>query len=205
MKAVCFWPPLAGTCILIGLAGCDRSLPSAAAPEQPRPALEEKAAPSEPANEPILETVAAEIELEQPASHQPLVAAAALRPSKISAPGTLTLIIRAKTAPGWHIYPGDRPAGTSEPTRLELDLPPGVEPAADWVYPEATASEVGGDGQLVYEGEFSFQRRLKVAKAAPPGEFRVGCEIRYQACDPTSCRPPGTLKLEATADVIQNQ
>lgn len=206
MKAIFTRLPLAGTCFLMGLAGCDRSLPTLAGkPEQPRPALEEQTAPSEATTSQAIGKAEAEIELEQPASHQPFVAAAALRPSKISAPGTLTLVIRAKTAPGWHIYPADRPAGTSQPTRLELDLPPGVEPAGDWIYPEAIASEVVSDGQLAYEGEFSFQRRLKVGKEAPPGEFRVRCEIHYQACDPFSCRPPETLTVEAAAGVVQNQ
>lgn len=202
-KTFSWWTVMFG-CLLMGLSGCSQSsATSSAGLNEPQPGVKAQTAPSETDTEETVETVDPELELDEPASYKPLVAAAVLRPSKVPASGTLTLTIRAKTAPGWHIYAAGQQVGSSLPTRLELELPDGVEAAGDWIYPQAAENHVGGDGQLIYEGEFTFQQRLKVGPETPLGAIKVGCEIYYQACDPFSCRPPESLKLEAAAEVVQ--
>jgi len=103
----------------------------------------------------------------------------------------------------WHIYAESGPIGISQPTRLDLHLPDGVEADGDWVYPEPVQGDGSKGTQLIYEGDVLFRRRLKVTDAASSGRLSVGCEITYQACDAFSCRPPESLKLEAVAEVVQ--
>lgn len=202
-KAVA-WSIFVAGCLPLCFAGCDRSRPTAiSGPGKAQlPVEADQAEPSAALDEVTRDPTADEVELGEPTSYKPLVAAAAIFPMNFQTPGNATLLIRVKTAPGWHIYAADKPAGTSQPTRLDLQLPEGVEAEGDWIYPEATKSGVGSDGKFVYEGDFAFRRRLKVSEGTPRGRFNVGCEIHYQACDPFSCRPPETATVEATADVV---
>jgi DsbC/DsbD-like thiol-disulfide interchange protein len=188
--------------LLVCLVGCNESAPTriseSARPQALSEALQDSA--SGASTDEASENSSREIILQEPASYNPLVAGALLVPSKLPAPGMMTLLIRVKTAPGWHIYAADRPAGAAQPTRLELKLSDGVETVGDWLYPEASPG--AGKGQAVYEGDFAFRRRLKVTDAAVAGQFKVECEIHYQACDPFSCRPPESLHVEVVAHFV---
>ncbi|HWB13141.1 MAG TPA: protein-disulfide reductase DsbD domain-containing protein [Pirellulales bacterium] len=196
---------------LLCCLGCGRPTPAAtpAVPLQEDSTPPVVAAPSQAALPVAAETAEAptqgvdadDVEVDEPVGHKPVAAGVILAPSKLTAPDTATLLIRVKTAPGWHIYAVGQPAGTSQPTRLELSLPEGLEPDGDWVYPEAVA----GGGNAIYEGDFSFRRRLRLTEAAQPGRLKVGCQIAYQACDPFSCRPPETLRVETAVEVVSNR
>jgi DsbC/DsbD-like thiol-disulfide interchange protein len=195
-----------GACLLACLAGCARPASSGFGNHEgsKTPIATQHKRSTDVEMEQVSEGIAnVEIELEEPASYNPFVARAALVPADVEVPRTLTFIIRAKTAPGWHVYAADGPVGISQPTRLDLQLPRGVEPDGDWVYPEPTQGDGGNGAQLVYEGDLVFRRRLKITDAASSGGLSVGCEITYQACDAFSCRPPENLKLEAVADAVQ--
>jgi len=194
-----------GTCLLACLAGCDSpasSVSDAQVESLPTPAMGHEGPTAVEVESTSEDSNVVEIELEEPLSYKPFVARAVLVPVNLETPVTLTFIIRAKTAPGWHIYAEGGPAGISQPTRLNLQLPDGIEADGDWTYPEPTQGPDGSDAQLIYEGEVFFRRRLKVTDAALSGRLSVGCEITYQACDAFSCRPPETLKLEAVAEVV---
>jgi DsbC/DsbD-like thiol-disulfide interchange protein len=149
-------------------------------------------------DEPRSSTV--DIALDAPTSRRPVVAGAALAPAKVNAGGTVTLVVKAKVAPSWHIYAADLPTGSSIPTTLKLKLPKGVSLKGDWTYP--VAAQNASDNTWVYEGELTFQHALKVAPDVPSGPIEVTCEFGYQACDPSSCRPPTKIDLKARADVL---
>jgi hypothetical protein len=194
-------------CLLVCLVGCVRpatttvvgkqaadkqaETPQAAAQEQPEATVEAETAlaPAE------------EVDVSEPPVSNPVAAAAAILPATLTAPAMATLVIRVRTAPAWHIYSADGPTGIGQPTRLELKLPEGIEPEGDWVNPEASPGP--GAGQLVYEGDFTFRRRLKITEQAPLGRVEISCQIDYQACDPFLCRPPESLTLQAGAEVVQ--
>lgn len=142
------------------------------------------------------------IDLDRPTARNPVTAGAALTPSNVQPGGTVTLVVQAKTAPTWHIYPVDLKGDIGIPTGLKLNLPDGVEPAGDWAVPEAVPHVTGAEEYLVYEGEMTFRRTLRVGADASPGPLEVTCDFRYQACDPTSCLPPRTVTLQATAEVV---
>ena len=108
-----------------------------------------------------------DVPLEEPASYRPLVAAAVLRPANVEATGLLTLIIRAKTAPGWHIYAANQPAGTSQPTRLDFDLPTASSRRAiEYIRGHGPR----GERRAVHlRGRIIVQRRRRPAREALPG------------------------------------
>ncbi len=180
--------------------GCDKpsrtspgAPPSQGAKPQTDAAQPDRERPPEPP--PI------QLTLDQPNSQRPVVAGAALQPAQVKPGQTVTLVVQAQTAPSWHIYAAQNPTGTGIATSLKWHWPEGVEPVGDWSYPKA---RLGGDGQnLIYDGELTFRRQLRIAANTRPGTLRLTGELGYQACDPFVCRPPATLKLEATAEVVQ--
>ena len=134
----------------------------------------------------------------KPDARDPVSFEATLAPARVGAGGELDLIIRVETAPTWHIYAAEGSGGPGIPTTLDLKLPEGVVTEGEWVHPEPVK---GSDGQMVYEGAVEFRRRLRVGADVAPGMIEVGCEIGYQACDPSSCRPPARSALKARAEV----
>jgi DsbC/DsbD-like thiol-disulfide interchange protein len=140
------------------------------------------------------------IPLEEPSTQQPVVAGAALSPTRVRPGDTLVLTVQVKLAPTWHLYAPEGRHGSGMPVSLKAQLPAGVETAGDWVYPKAAVNLK--DQSRVYEDAVIFRYALKVAADARPGPLRVTCEFGYQVCDPFSCRPPTTEKLEASAEVV---
>lgn len=130
---------------------------------------------------------------------KPVAAQASLSPATVRAGDTTTLVVEAKIAPGWHIYAADDLTGTTIPTSLKLKLPKGLSAQGDWTYPTAKPGREG-EGSI-YEGTVKFRRTLKADVHATSGPLAVECEVRYQACDATSCRPPTKLTVKSTATV----
>jgi len=149
---------------------------------------------------PDSETFSTAVALDDPKDNQVIAAAAALLPNKIQAGETLTLVVKAKTAPTWHIYPCDARKAKFAPTTLKLELPAGITPLGDWRVPPPQKDLEYGD--FIYEGTLVFHRKLRVATSAKPGPITLRCELGYQACDPFVCRPPATISLDATAEVV---
>jgi DsbC/DsbD-like thiol-disulfide interchange protein len=143
---------------------------------------------------------AVKIALEAPSDRNPVVAGAAVAPTKVKAGETFTLVVQASTASNWHIYAADAPTGGSIPTTLKLKLPEGVSTKGEWIYP-ASKQHAGVDG-WIYDGDLTFRRKLKVASDVPAGPIEITCEFGYQACDASSCRPPTKLRLKAKAEIL---
>jgi DsbC/DsbD-like thiol-disulfide interchange protein len=143
------------------------------------------------------------IPLDPPTDRRPVVAGAAISPAKVRAGDTVTLVVQVKTASKWHIYAADMPTEGSIPTTLKLKLPDGVQAKGKWSYPSAVQNR-NGEG-WVYEGDLTFRRALTLASDVPAGQIEVTCEFGYQACDPSSCKPPAKLSLKAKVEVAPAQ
>ncbi len=139
--------------------------------------------------------------VDEPNENHPVAAAAALFPPHARAGELLTLVVQIKTAPRWHVYSTQALSGTGFSTTLKLQLAPGVEAFGDWICPPPH-SGVGGQGPI-YEGSVKFTRRLAIGRQMISGPINVTCKLGYQACDPFSCRPPETVALKATAEIVQ--
>ncbi len=106
------------------------------------------------------------------------------------------LEIRAHVRSGWHIN-SDRPLDSDFiPTRLTLDLPPGLSvkrieyPMASRVKPAFSDQELS-----VFDGDLTF--RAEVQAASDLGEqltrFPVTVRLEYQACNEVECLRPVTV------------
>jgi len=138
--------------------------------------------------------------IRSPNRREPVVAETECSPTRVRAGDCLTLVVRVRTAPSWHITAVKGSKGPEVATSLSLTLPPSVEPDGDWSYPEPLP---GANGHLSYAGTVEFRRRLRVNKRTEAGPIAVTCTLGYQACDPFSCRPPTEMVLEVKAEVVE--
>jgi hypothetical protein len=103
----------------------------------------------------------------------------------------LTMVL--EVAPGFEIQTLTA-APPAIATRLQLELPPGVESNGDWTAPVAVRS-MAVDGHASHTGRTEFTRELIVGPAAVPGLHELRCAIRYQACDAQRCLRPEEFTL----------
>ena len=125
-------------------------------------------------------------------------------PGQPLAPGaTAQLVAVAKVESGWHVNAHKPSEPFLIPTAITLTLPDGVTAGA-MSYPEPEAKSFAfaeGKKLLVYEGEIRMEASLTVPAAYTESEIVVAGELRYQACNDTTCLPPRTVRAEATARV----
>jgi DsbC/DsbD-like thiol-disulfide interchange protein len=140
------------------------------------------------------------IALDPPTDRHPVVAGAALVPGKVNPGGTVTLIVKSRIAPMWHIYAADAPTGGSIATTLKLKLPDGVSTKGEWNYPTPIKNP-DAEG-WIYQGDLTFSRTLKLSPDLAPRAIEIACEFGYQACDAFSCRPPTTIDLKLKAQIL---
>ncbi len=152
----------------------------------------------------LLDTARKAVSLDPPTAGRKVAVSAALTPAKARAGESVTLIVRARLAPSWHIYAVDGPKGFLVPTSLDLKLPEGLRANGEWKLPKAVIHGTGEFLSWVYRGDVVFRRELRITKDVRPGKVGVSCTVRYQACDPSVCRPPTKVKLTATVEVVSD-
>jgi hypothetical protein len=103
-----------------------------------------------------------------------------------------------KVNPGFHINSHTPHEKSFIPTQLGLVEPPGMTVGSvDFPPGEDFSLAINPNEKLsVYTGDFVLRAHVK-AKA---GEHLIQGQLRYQACDATSCYPP--RKAPVTVDVI---
>lgn len=114
----------------------------------------------------------------------------------------VTLTVRMRIAAGWHVYAPDTKKG--RPTKLRLQLPDDLAVDGKWELP-TSETNASADGGLIYRGEQTFRRRLKLAPNATPGEAIIQCMLTYQACSELICLPPRTVKFSSSVAVTREE
>jgi thiol:disulfide interchange protein DsbD len=118
--------------------------------------------------------------------------------------GSDTRVALQVTLPdGYHVQ-SDKPRDPNLiPTVLTVDVPEGVT-VAEIVYPATVETKlVGVDEPLaVFERTFAIGVRLSVASTVEPGELKVPAQLRYQACNDTTCFAPTTATAEWTLRMV---
>jgi DsbC/DsbD-like thiol-disulfide interchange protein len=144
------------------------------------------------------------VDVAQPNDSSPVSVDATISADRIQAGDTISLAIRARIAPGWHIY-GLVGSGLNPPTRIELILPSGISPVGEWDAP-APVSQVSPVGLAsVYLGEVTFSRKLKVSAAHLQERDSITCDFHYQACDHSRCMRPEVIKLTVPLHVVSHK
>ena len=101
---------------------------------------------------------------------------------------------------GFHVQSNKPRDPTLIPTELTVDAPAGVTVAEIVFPPTVDLKLVGVDQPLaVFERTFAIGVRLHVASTVAPGERQVPAQLRYQACNDTTCFAPTTADAAVDA------
>jgi thiol:disulfide interchange protein len=119
------------------------------------------------------------------------------------APGTVGhLAAVVHVDEGWHVNSHQPTYDYLIPTRLEVTLPAGWEPAAiSYPQPLMARFTFADEPLSVFEGTVGIVAAFKVPAATPAGDVPVELALRYQACNDTQCLPPVTRKEQAVIRV----
>jgi hypothetical protein len=84
------------------------------------------------------------------------------------------------------------------PTVLTPELPKGIR-LVEMHYPEGVRRKFAfaSEEMAVYEGKVTLRMKLQATSEAPLGKLSVPVELRYQACNDTTCLPPVRIPLKA--------
>ena len=138
-----------------------------------------------------------EVPADEPAGDAKVQFGVAVDPPN-AAPGSLVTVgVRARISPTWHIYAMDKPTGVNSPTSIQLTLPSGLEEVGDWSTPESHLFAEDTNG---YEGDVTFRRFVRVKDDAS-GPQEIALEIGFQTCTESSCMPPAKMSASTTVTV----
>jgi len=126
---------------------------------------------------------------------------ATIEPASCKPGDTVTLVLQATVADGWHAY------GTREKTNVPVALKAdkwqlgGLELAGVAEVPPGERHDTLGIEQFPLPNEFTVKQALKVPAATVAGEITVKGVLGYQICDANSCLPPSTMAFSAKVKV----
>jgi hypothetical protein len=103
------------------------------------------------------------------------------------------IVVRLRLATGYHIYGTDEVKAPFQATSLELKLPEGFYATAPWSAPPSETSNSGP----IFNNSIVFRRWVNGPPNTPPGQYPVGVEVRYQACNQDVCFPPSQTEVRA--------
>lgn len=116
----------------------------------------------------------------------------------VAKPGdTVTLVVSARTSPGWHAY------GARETTQQPVALPAeklvldGLEPVGAAEIPPGSAKPGPLGVQYPLPPAFEVKQALRVPAGSPAREITVAGMLKHQICDPTMCLPPSETPFTA--------
>ena len=185
---------------IFGVMGCGETArpldepPNAAAVPQENPAeSEEEPSSAAKANLPAIVS-------EKPrTAGDPVGVQLILSESEFRRGTTFEVSVVLRVSPGYEIHDLNSPPPTI-PTRLDLELPARFRALGGWSAPEPVRSQMP-EGHRVYMGEAKFTREIWIGEDIEPGEYRLNCSIRYQACTSRQCLAPKECQLLATVSV----
>jgi hypothetical protein len=148
-----------------------------------------------------LRDAADRVDLPAPTADKPLVAGAATSAGAASSGDTVTLIVRARLARGWHVYTAVPESQPYIVTQATLTLPDGLEPLGPWRTTEGVPDPKHPGLRLARE-ELALLRTIRVTDAAAAGSAAITCKLTWQICsDDGFCLPPESQELLLTLDI----
>jgi len=135
-----------------------------------------------------------------PMENSPVVIQAEITPPVAKPGDVVTLAIRMRIAPGWHVY-AVVPAGNSfQATEMHLDTPTGMIADERWLNPPAKPYQ---SGVTIYVGDVVFQRKLRIGKVNEP-KLEVPITVSFEACNSQQCLPPRSKALRVSVVLNSN-
>jgi len=137
------------------------------------------------------------VDVADPTTENVVSLGAGVDKSTVAVGDVVTLAVRAKMAPAWHIYAvkGTNTTGVNVATTLDLKLPSGLEQVGDWDIPESHA--ISAD-TYAYDSDVVFRTQVKATAA---GSHTINCAVGHQACNESMCRPPTSADVSVALTV----
>ncbi len=140
---------------------------------------------------------------ESPAALVPNVAklSSTAKPVEVKRGETFTYQVTIKLDSGFHVYTyDDDPAPASRPgTRFDFFDTADFKVAGNWTTEspiEVKESSLNlGEFEKYHEGTVTWSLPLTVPADAAPGNHTLRCQVSFQVCDATSCRPEARVNL----------
>jgi hypothetical protein len=128
---------------------------------------------------------------------------------RVSVAGAKTAPVELKFAidPEMHINSNLPKTENLIPTKLVLDLPTDIS-VVKTIYPAGKDFSFAFDPTEklnVYTGEFPIVLRVRPARGASAGTFKVHGDLQYQACNDRACFPPKKLPVEFEVSVLKTK
>jgi Thiol:disulfide interchange protein DsbD, N-terminal len=146
-------------------------------------------------------TATPEIVVPVPKGTNRVTAAALFHPATAHPGETVTLLVKARIAPGHWIYALDDSGSRNVATTVITESGRPFRLAEPWRSPEP---KVKSDGSRIYAGEVALQGRFEIDRAAADGTQRLPVTFRYQVCNEALCWPPSTISLEPVLKVVRS-
>jgi hypothetical protein len=134
-----------------------------------------------------------------PAGAKRVTAGVAVQPRTVRPGESLTLFVKARIAPGHHIYALEDSGCKNLPTALDAALASVLTPDGPWRGPEPKPHD---DGSRTLAGEVLFKRRFLIERGARGKTHKLSAAIRFQVCNEALCWPPETVSLETEFEVV---
>ncbi len=135
----------------------------------------------------------------EPSSTNRLTAGALVWPNRARPGQPVTLFLKVRVAPGFHIYALDHSGRSTVPTKISGALPDALQPQGPW---RSTPPKTIEDGSRALMGDILFQRSLEASPKARPGSNEVAVELEFQLCNEAACWPPEKVHLKTILEVL---
>jgi hypothetical protein len=142
--------------------------------------------------------LATSLAAQAPGTVQPSVILAAVQPVLMSAGETRRVELDFRVNSPFHINSNKPHSSLLIPTTLKLVTPKPLDLAAieypageDQTFPFSPNEKLS-----VYSGDFTIYVIVKAPPFLKGGNFHVGGELYYQACDKNACYPPKRLAVD---------
>ena len=146
-------------------------------------------------------TATPEIVVPVPKGTNRVTAAAVFHPVTAHAGETVSLLVKARIAPGHWIYAVDDSGSHNVATTVITESGHPFRLAEPW---RSSQPKVKSDGSRVYAAEVVLQSRFQIDRAAADGMQRLPVTLRYQVCNEALCWPPATISLEPVLKVVRS-
>ncbi len=144
-----------------------------------------------------------EIAVPAPSDATRLAAGVAVQPGRARLGEEVTVYVKVRLAPGFHIYGLDDGGNSNNvPTSISVALSQVLESGSAWRGPKPKAQD---DGSRILTGDVLFERRFLVRAQARPGRYVVPVKVSLQVCNEAACWPPETIALEAGLEVVDSR
>jgi cytochrome c biogenesis DsbD-like protein len=147
---------------------------------------------------------------QEPGSRVPSVTFAPVGKVQVKPGGTTRLELDFRVGEEFHINSNKPKSELLIPTKLDVPasemFQPGAAVGVDSLqYPrgeDVSFPFAPGEKLSVYSGDFSITAVIRASPKAAPGNYPIGAELRFQACDRSACYPPRSIPVKFDVTVV---